>query len=144
MTGYVITLCSAMATRVQRNTTNIASIGFQAALDEGNTIKMEHILTMLHPHHEGFPLNYSGFKKYIAEKLFTKDVNIKCVYVRDAVNQRNILVADETDYDIMCNTERKEHHRMPVFTILVTMPQSKRPGPPVPPSPVINIEDVKP
>lgn len=123
-----------MSTRVQRNTTNIGSIGFQCAVDTGRDLKVEYILTMVHPHHQDFPHTYSQFKDYVTKKLLTPGTNVKLVCVRDNANNRNILIGDETDYDIMCNTERKEYHRMPVFTIVVTLDTlPKTSGPPTSP-----------
>jgi len=118
-----------MAIRLQRNTTNLSSIGFQVAVDEGNNLRVEYILTMLHPHEDGFPHNYTEFKKYVTEKLLNQYQRVKLVCVRDVHNSRNVLVQSDHDYEIMCNTERKEYGRMPVFTIVVELP-NKRPIPP--------------
>jgi len=120
-----------MATRAQRNVTNLASIGLQYCIELGPNLRIEDI-QMIHPLQNGFPQSYTDVLKLVTDKATENKYKVKSISVRDVRLQRNIVVSNELDYDILCNTERKQYQRMPVFTVIV-VPEKGH----IPPSPPV-------
>lgn len=109
-----------MATRLHRNATIIDSIGLQYCHEIGNGGLRAEDTTMVHPYHQDFPATWEDFQKLVISTADTNKCSIKCVLMRDITMQRSILIQNADDYQLLCQTERKQYNRMPVFTIIVT------------------------
>jgi c-di-GMP-binding flagellar brake protein YcgR len=130
MTCDVIIVFSAMATRRHRNASTITSVGWHFAQSINGTIRAEYV-TMIHPTNANDTLDFESFKSKVLSAANEEKIAVVAVVSMDCATQRNVLVANAEDYDLICNTERKMYNRMPVFTVMV------KPTPPPPPAPMI-------
>ena len=118
-----------MATRRHRNATTVSSIGWHFAQSLNGTIRAEYI-TMIHPANANDTLDHDGFKKIVLDCAVAENIGVVAVIAMESLTQRNVLIANAEDYDLHCNTERKIHNRMPVFTVMVKpLPPLKPPAP---------------